>query len=107
MLKVLLVDDDVEFTEVASHIIEFLGHDICIANCLQEAYEWLENNTFDHILLDFMLPDGSGLHLIRNSIKQESHTKTENSWTDFDKDFNYLDSRIVFKVRMTPPFFLA
>lgn len=64
MLKVLLVDDDVEFTEVASHIIEFLGHDICIANSLQEAYEWLENNMFDHILLDFMLPDGSGLHLI-------------------------------------------
>jgi DNA-binding NtrC family response regulator len=73
VLKVLLVDDDVEFTEIACHIIEFLGHDICIASCLQEAYEWLENNTFDHIFLDFMLPDGSGLHLI-DHIKNSNHT---------------------------------
>lgn len=73
MLNILLVDDDVEFTDVASHIIEFLGHDISIANSLQEAYQWLENNTFDHIFLDFMLPDGSGLHLI-DHINKSNHT---------------------------------
>lgn len=72
VLKILLVDDDAEFTEVACHIIEFLGHDICTANCLKEAYEWLENNTFDHIFLDFMLPDGSGLHLI-DYLKKSQH----------------------------------
>ncbi len=72
MLKILLVDDDAEFTEVACHIIEFLGHNICTASCLQEAYKWLENNTFDHIILDFMLPDGSGLHLI-DHIKKSNH----------------------------------
>lgn len=65
------MDDDTEFTEVACHIIEFLGHDICTANSLKEAYEWLENNSFDHIFLDFMLPDGSGLHLIDHLKKSE------------------------------------
>jgi DNA-binding NtrC family response regulator len=73
VLRVLLVDDDTEFTEIACQIIEFLGHDISIASCLEEAYEWLENNTFDHILLDFMLPDGSGLHLI-DHVKKSNHT---------------------------------
>ena len=73
VLKILLVDDDTEFTEVACHIIEFLGHEICTASCLQEAYEWLENNSFDHILLDFMLPDGSGLHLI-DHIEKSNHS---------------------------------
>ncbi|OKY25580.1 MULTISPECIES: sigma-54-dependent transcriptional regulator [Thalassotalea] len=72
MLNILLVDDDAEFTEVACHIIEFLGHDICTAGSLKEAYEWLENNTFDHIFLDFMLPDGSGLHLI-DHLKNSHH----------------------------------
>ncbi|MDO6427689.1 sigma-54 dependent transcriptional regulator [Thalassotalea sp. 1_MG-2023] len=72
MLKILLVDDDAEFTEVACHIIEFLGHDICTAGSLKEAYEWLENTTFDHIFLDFMLPDGSGLHLI-DHLKNSNH----------------------------------
>lgn len=64
MLQVLLVDDDSEFTEVACQIIEFIGHDVCVAANLKEAEEWLGQQKFDHVLLDFMLPDGSGLHLI-------------------------------------------
>ncbi len=64
MLNVLLVDDDAEFTDVACHIIEFLGHEVSVAGNLKEANQWLEHQSFDHILLDFMLPDGSGLHLI-------------------------------------------
>lgn len=64
MLNVLLVDDDTEFTDVACHIIEFLGHDVSVAGDLKEARQWLEHQSFEHILLDFMLPDGSGLHLI-------------------------------------------
>lgn len=64
MLQVLLVDDDKEFTDVACQIIEFIGHDVCIASNLKQAEEWLGQQTFDHVLLDFMLPDGSGLHLI-------------------------------------------
>lgn len=64
MLSILLVDDDREFTDVASHIIDFLGHTVSVAGNLAEANEWLEHNHFDHILLDFMLPDGSGIHLM-------------------------------------------
>lgn len=73
MLNVLLVDDDTEFTEVASNIIEFLGHDVSVAANLKEAYEWLDSQPFEHILLDFMLPDGSGLHLV-DHLKQLGST---------------------------------
>ncbi|GGF54668.1 sigma-54-dependent transcriptional regulator [Alteromonas lipolytica] len=66
MLTVLLVDDDAEFTDVACTIIEFLGHEVLTAANLAEAKEWLSKETFDHILLDFMLPDGSGLHLLES-----------------------------------------
>ncbi len=66
MLNILLVDDDVEFSDVVCHIVEFLGHNICTATSLKEAHQWFENNTFDHVLLDFMLPDGSGLHLVEH-----------------------------------------
>lgn len=64
MLSILLVDDDREFTDVTSHIIDFLGHTVSVAANLAEANEWLQHNNFDHILLDFMLPDGSGIHLM-------------------------------------------
>ncbi|MDP5033239.1 MAG: sigma-54 dependent transcriptional regulator [Paraglaciecola sp.] len=72
MLNVLLVDDDNDFTDVASQIIEFLGHDVTTAQNLAEAYQILEFNEFDHIFLDFMLPDGSGLHLIDHVKKLSS-----------------------------------
>jgi two-component system response regulator HydG len=72
LLNVLLVDDDVEFTDVASQIIEFLGHTVSAVENLQEAYNSLEYNQFDHIFLDFMLPDGSGLHLIDHLKKLNS-----------------------------------
>nr|WP_220100178.1 sigma-54 dependent transcriptional regulator [Alteromonas antoniana] len=58
-----MVDDDPEFTDVACTIIEFLGHEVLTAANLAEARDWLTKETFDHVLLDFMLPDGSGAHL--------------------------------------------
>ncbi|MCE0558023.1 sigma-54 dependent transcriptional regulator [Motilimonas sp. 1_MG-2023] len=64
MKTVLLVDDDLEFTELACRIIEYLDCDVYSAATLAEAKQWLNSQLFDHILLDFMLPDGSGLHLI-------------------------------------------
>jgi DNA-binding NtrC family response regulator len=61
--SILLIDDDKDFTEVASHIIEFLGHIVSVAHSVQDANEWIDNNDFDHLFIDFMLPDGSGLHI--------------------------------------------
>ncbi|WP_283710190.1 sigma-54-dependent transcriptional regulator [Pseudoalteromonas prydzensis] len=66
MLNILLVDDDNEFSEVVCHIVEFLGHNINTAANLAEAEQWFVNNHFDHVFLDFMLPDGSGLHLVEH-----------------------------------------
>nr|WP_216628413.1 sigma-54 dependent transcriptional regulator [Pseudoalteromonas caenipelagi] len=59
-----MVDDDLEFSELACRIIEYLDCDVYCAASIKEAQQWLSTQTFDHILLDFMLPDGSGLHLL-------------------------------------------
>ena len=64
MPNVLLVDDDTEFCEAASLMLEILGHDITSVHTLEAAHNALAHHKFDHVLLDFMLPDGSGLHLI-------------------------------------------
>lgn len=63
MKSILLIDDDPDFTEVATHILEFLGHIVSVADTVADAKQWLDNNEFDHLLIDFMLPDGSGLHV--------------------------------------------
>ncbi|CAH9063573.1 Regulatory protein AtoC [Pseudoalteromonas holothuriae] len=64
MKSVLLVDDDLEFTDIACRIIEYLECEVFSAATLKEAKQWLDTQHFDHVLLDFMLPDGSGLHLL-------------------------------------------
>ncbi|RRS08662.1 sigma-54-dependent Fis family transcriptional regulator [Pseudoalteromonas sp. J010] len=64
MKTVLLVDDDHDFADLACRIVEYLGHQACVASDLAAARQWLESQHFDHIFLDFMLPDGSGLHLV-------------------------------------------
>lgn len=64
MLKVLLVDDDLEFCDAAGQLIGLMGHDVTVANNMAEALTALKHTRFSNILLDFMLPDGSGLHLI-------------------------------------------
>jgi DNA-binding NtrC family response regulator len=61
--SILLIDDDAEFTQVMSNIIEHLGHHVSISDSVKDAKEWLKLNEFDHLLIDFMLPDGSGLHI--------------------------------------------
>ncbi|WP_412971605.1 sigma-54-dependent transcriptional regulator [Glaciecola sp. MF2-115] len=73
MKSILLIDDDLEFTQVATHIIEYLGHMVSVADSVAEAKEWLQHNDYDHLLIDFMLPDGSGLHVyehLQNKVRQ-------------------------------------
>lgn len=69
MKSILLIDDDEEFTKVMSNIIEHLGHHVSISDSVKDAKEWLVLNEFDHLLIDFMLPDGSGLHIYEH-VKQ-------------------------------------
>ncbi|MFC3095872.1 sigma-54-dependent Fis family transcriptional regulator [Alteromonas sediminis] len=64
MLTVLLVDDDPEFTHIACLLLEHMDCDVKVASTLAEARKWLSSLTFDHILIDFMLPDGSGMHVV-------------------------------------------
>lgn len=66
MKSILLIDDDAEFTRIFSNIIEHLGHHVSISNSVKDAKEWLDLNEFDHLLIDFMLPDGSGLHIFEH-----------------------------------------
>ncbi len=63
MARILIVDDEPAFT---SGMAEFLGmhsHTVVTANTLAAARKLLAERTPDVLLLDLMLPDGSGLEL--------------------------------------------
>lgn len=74
MAKVLVVDDDLSFLTATQKLLELLGHQASTAENLAQARAAIQDNNFDHILLDLLLPDGSGLHLLKELEEQSPET---------------------------------
>jgi DNA-binding NtrC family response regulator len=64
MQTLLLVDDDPNFCSAARELLEMLDYDVTTADSVATARETLNNQQFDRVFLDLMLPDGSGLHVL-------------------------------------------
>lgn len=64
MSHVLLVDDDEVFVGTTAKILAKLGHSTSVANSVAEARALLRQQYFDLLMLDIMLPDGSGLQVL-------------------------------------------
>lgn len=62
--KVLVVDDDHDFLSALAELIEALGCEVTTADSLEAASRRLDDMRFEHVMLDLMLPDGSGLQLL-------------------------------------------
>lgn len=65
MLRTLVVDDDQAFTQAVAEFIEQQGFAVVTAKSLEEARSLVQSSAFDLLLVDLMLPDGSGLDFIR------------------------------------------
>lgn len=64
MADVLLVDDDKRFLDATVQLLSLLGHRVTAADSIKQARELVTKNHYTHMILDLILPDGSGLHLL-------------------------------------------
>lgn len=64
MAHILLVDDDTAFTKATADVLSMLGHTLVTANSVEDAMQAARQSTFTHVILDLILPDGSGLHVL-------------------------------------------
>lgn len=64
MKKILIVDDDPEFRENLSEILNQSGYETESAGSASDAFEKLKIVEYDLVLLDFMMPKLSGLDAI-------------------------------------------
>ena len=64
MNKSLLVDDEIEITEINKRYLEQGGYDIDIANDGKEALEKYKRNKYSLIITDIMMPNMDGYDLI-------------------------------------------
>lgn len=62
---ILLVDDDKNILDTAKDILEEAKYEISVAATGKAALEQLEKKTFNVVVVDFQLPDATGLELAR------------------------------------------
>lgn len=74
-VRILLVDDDPELTEMISDLIASPCQLVHVARSFAEAHHLLQSNDWDLILLDLMLPDGDGRDLLMRI--RDSATSTD------------------------------
>lgn len=65
MPKILLVDDDIELTELLAELLSLEGFQIHTVHNGKAALEELENATYDLILLDVMMPQLNGIETLK------------------------------------------
>lgn len=65
MEKILLLEDDTTLSRGVSMALSESTRTVILADCLAQAQKKLEENSFDLLILDINLPDGSGLDLLR------------------------------------------
>lgn len=75
MANILLVDDDKNFVNATEELLTMLGHKVHCAYSVEEAKSVATSIVFSHVILDLILPDGSGLHLLDELTEQNSDVK--------------------------------
>ena len=63
--KILIVDDDTDLSFIISETLSKYGYIVTCAYNAEMAYDLLENNTYNIVILDINLPDSSGFEICK------------------------------------------
>ncbi|MGY6559759.1 MAG: sigma-54-dependent transcriptional regulator [Nitritalea sp.] len=73
MLPILLVEDDFSYQRLLKKFLEKQNYEVHVASSISEAERLLKEVGFELVLLDYWLPDGNGLDLLREILQQHKH----------------------------------
>ena len=65
MTKILIIEDEVSFSEALSFLLEKEGYSTVVAETGKQGLEAFKSDNFDLILLDLMIPEVSGIDVCR------------------------------------------
>lgn len=69
--KILIVEDDADIRAANRDLLELAGYRVVTASTLASGRDAVERNHPDLVILDVLLPDGSGLDLCRDLRKSD------------------------------------
>ena len=71
-LRVLIVDDDLAQAEMMSEFLHISGYmDVDHVSDIRSLWQQLKKNSYDIVLLDYILPDGTGLDVLDQMASQD------------------------------------
>ena len=73
-LSILLLEDDEVLSNSLRKALELRGYEVTTAGNGKEGLHCLQNNRFDIILLDLLMPEMSGINFLRERRKNKSWT---------------------------------
>ncbi|MGK7938575.1 MAG: two-component system response regulator RppA [Crocosphaera sp.] len=73
-MKILLVDDEAELTEPLYHVLSHEGYNVDVADDGHKGYELALQNSYDLLILDWMLPGKPGLFICQELRSQGKTT---------------------------------
>ena len=71
MNRILLVDDDLELTQLLTEILTLEGFQVTVAEDGEEGLQRLAEQSFDLVLLDVMMPRLNGFAMLTNVMVRE------------------------------------
>jgi DNA-binding NtrC family response regulator len=72
--RVLIVDDEIEIRESLEALLTSEGYEVELAANAAEGERKLESRAWDLVLLDLMMPDKSGMEVLRDVRERDRHT---------------------------------
>ena len=75
-MKVLIVDDNQDITNLLSTFLKAKGFDNVVANDPKEGLEQIKGEKYDVVLLDISMPEFSGLEII-HTLERENILKSQ------------------------------
>ena len=71
--SVLIVDDEPQQLSSLTELMELSGYKVTTADCGNRAIELLRTTTFDSLLLDLQMPNGTGFDVIDHVVNAEKN----------------------------------
>lgn len=73
-MKVLIADDEIDLTRALGAILKYSEYEVKIANDGEEALKIAENEKFDILILDVMMPKKTGIEVVEELRKKNINT---------------------------------